>query len=343
MRSFASDNNSGVHPAVLEAMSAANQGHAPAYGQDQWTLAADEAFAREFGPRAEAYFVFGGTGANVSGLASFCRRWDAVICADCAHINIDECAAPEKVGGVKLITIPNRDGKIGPDEIKKHLHGFGFEHHAQPRAVSITQSTEYGTIYDPDEIRAIADLAHEHGLLLHMDGARIANAAAALGCSLNDTSGACGVDVLSFGGTKNGLMFGEAVVFFKPELARDFKYVRKQITQLYSKMRYISAQFTAYLKDDLWRTNAEHANAMARLLAEEAGRIDGVEITRPVNVNAVFARIDPKAVPLLRKRYPFYVWDENNGELRWMTSFDTDKEDVLGFVSAMRDALAGKG
>lgn len=341
MKSFASDNNSGVHPKVWEALRAADTGHALAYGADPWTAAADEKFAEAFGPDSEAYFVFGGTGANVSGLASLCRRWEAVVCADTAHINVDECGAPERVAGVKLLTVPNENGKITPEAAGRHMHGFGFEHHAQPRAISITQPTELGTLYTFDEIRALAKLAREHGLRLHMDGARLANAAAAMNCSLYDLTGGLGVDVLSFGGTKNGLMFGEAVVFFGKGLAGNFKYVRKQCAQLYSKMRYIAAQFSAYLTDDLWRECATYANAMARLLAEEAGKVPGVEITRPVEVNAVFAKLPPEAAGKLKNDHFFYTWDEVTGEVRWMTSFDTLENDVRAFARAM-ERVAGE-
>jgi threonine aldolase len=339
MKSFASDNNSGVHDKVWEAMREADAGHAIAYGNDPWTAAADEKFHNAFGPEAEAYFVFGGTGANVSGLASLCRRWDAVICADIAHINVDECASPEMVGRVKLIPVPSVNGKISPEQVKPHLNWIGVEHHAQPRVVSITQSTETGTLYSPQEIKALADLAHENGLYLHMDGARLSNAAAALDCSLYDLTGACGVDVMSFGGTKNGLMFGEAVIFFGKGLAENFKYVRKQCTQLYSKLRYISAQFSAYLEGDLWRECASHANAMAKLLAGEAAKVPGVEIVHPVEVNAVFAKLPPEAAEELRKEYFFLTWNAETGVVRWMTSFDTREEDVLGFVNAMHRVM----
>jgi threonine aldolase len=341
MKIFASDNSSGVHEMVWQAMRAADKGNAVAYGNDPWTKAADEKFAEVFGPEAEAYFVFGGTGANVAGLASLCRRWDAVICADSAHIHVDECGAPEKVGGVKLLPVPNVDGKISPESVRPHLHGFGFEHHAQPRAISVTQSTEYGTLYSRDEIRAMADLAHEYDMYLHMDGARLANAAAAMGCSLNELTGASGVDVLSFGGTKNGLMFGEAVVFFGKGLAENFKFVRKQCTQLYSKLRYVSAQFSAYLTDELWRECAAHANAMAGFLAEEAGKVPGIEITRPVEVNAVFATMPPEAAEELKKDFYFLTWDAELNEVRWMTSFSTQEDDILEFVSAMRRVMGG--
>lgn len=341
MKIFASDNSSGVHEAAWKAMRAADEGNAVAYGNDPWTKAADEKFAEAFGPEAEAYFVFGGTGANVSGLASLCRRWDAVVCADTAHINVDECGAPEKVGGVKLIPVPHENGKLPVEAAKSQLHGFGSEHHAQPRVISITQSTEYGTLYSLDEIRALADLAHEHEMYLHMDGARLANAAAALDCTLKQVTADCGVDVLSFGGTKNGLMFGEAVVFFSKGLAENFKYVRKQCTQLYSKLRYISAQFSAYLTDELWRECAMNANAMARLLAEEAGKVQGIEITRPVEVNAVFAKMPPEAADELRKDFYFLNWNEELNEYRLMTSFSTTKQDVLELVTAMRRVMGG--
>ncbi|MFP5222079.1 MAG: threonine aldolase family protein [Acidobacteriota bacterium] len=344
MHSFASDNNSGVHPAVLAAIAQANQGHAVGYGADPWTEAAQDAFRAEFGPDAQAFFVFLGTAANVLSLNALTRSHNAVVCARTAHINVDECGAPERMLGCKLLTCPGTDGKLTPEDIRPFLNDLGNEHHNQPRVVSITQSTELGTIYRPEEVKALADFAHANGLYLHMDGARIGNAAAALDLSLAAITRDCGVDVLSFGGTKNGMMFGEAVVFFRPELAGEFRYQRKQAMQLASKMRFISAQFSALLADGLWRANARNANAMARLLASEAATVPGVALTRPVETNAVFARIPAKAVSALQERYFFYVWNASRAdapEVRWMCSFDTTEQDVLDFVQALRGVMAG--
>ncbi|EGJ48916.1 threonine aldolase family protein [Desulfocurvibacter africanus] len=339
MRSFASDNHSGVHPKVMEAIARANQGHALAYGEDSVTAEADALLHRHFGQHIDTYFVFLGTASNVLGLRAVARSHHAVLCADTAHINVDECGAPEAMAGFKLRTVPSRDGKIEPRDLEQFLADVGVQHHNQPRVVSITQSTELGTLYTPDEVRALADFAHGHGLLLHMDGARLANAAAALGLGLGDISGACGVDVLSFGGTKNGLMHGEAVIFFDARLSTEFRYIRKQNMQLCSKMRFIATQFTALLTDDLWRENAMQSNRMAALLAEKVRDLPGVRITRPVQANAVFAVIPQRAVAPLQACYPFYVWNHLTGEVRWMTSFDTTPVDVDGFVEALRKAV----
>lgn len=339
-KSFASDNNSGVHPDVMQALSEANAGHCVAYGADPYTRAAQDTFRQVFGPRAEVFFAYNGTGANVTALASLVRPWQAVICAETAHINVDECGAPERFVGAKLFAEPGEDGKLRPDAIDRHLHCIGFEHHSQPAAVSITQATELGTIYRPEEIRALADRAHEHGMPLHMDGARLANAAQALGCELSDLTTDAGVDVLSFGGTKNGLMFGEAVVFLNPEFAGQYKYIRKQGMQLHSKMRFMAAQYVALLSGGLWRECAARSNAMARLLAEKAGAVQGVDIVRPVETNGVFARIPKDAIEPLRQRHYFYTWNEEAGEVRWMTSFDTTEEDVDGFAASIAEVLA---
>lgn len=344
MRSFASDNNAGVHPAVMAALEKANSGHAVAYGDDPWTRQAEDGFKRVFGPDTETFFVFLGTAANVLGLNALTRSYNSILCARSAHINVDECGAPERHLGAKLVAIPTPDGKLRPHDLAPCLRDLGNEHHNQPRAVSITQCTELGTLYSLEEIRALAEAAHASGLYLHMDGARIANAAAALGSSLAGTSRDLGVDVLSFGGAKNGMMFGEAVVFFRPELARDFRYLRKQGMQLASKMRFIAAQFSAMLSDELWRANASRANAMALRLADAARKVPGVELTRAVESNAVFARMPAAAVPRLLERFFFYVWNNDDPawpEVRWMCSFDTTPEDIAAFAAALRDALAG--
>jgi len=342
--SFASDNNSGAHPRILEALARANQGHCVAYGADPWTEEAQGHFRRLFGDSAEAFFVFGGTGANVCGLSALCRTWQGVVCAESAHINVDECGAPEHVGGFKLLTVPADQGKITPEGIARRLHGFGFEHHSQPRVVSVTQATELGAVYDPREIKAIAEQAHANGLFLHLDGARLANAAEALDRSLRELTTDCGVDVLSFGGTKNGLVFGEAVVFLRPGLADEFKYLRKQCMQLPSKVRFISAQFSELLRDGLWLDNARQANAMARLLADRVRNLPKVQVQGGVDTNAVFVRLPRAAAERLRERSFFYTWDEGgNGEAplyRWMTSFDTTAQDVEDFAQALEEALA---
>ncbi len=330
-RGFASDNNAGVHPAILKAITDANEGHTIAYGDDPYTKKAVETIRKNFGPGTEVFFVFTGTAANVLSLDAMTQPFNAVICTDSAHIHTDECGAPEKFTGCKLLTIPAPDGKLSVDGIKKHMHGFGFEHHVQPSVISITQATEFGTIYSLEETREICDFAHHHGMLVHMDGARISNAAAAMDKSLREISSGTGVDILSFGGTKNGMMYGEAVLFFNHDLAYDFKYRRKQGMQLTSKMRFISAQFNAYLENELWKKNASHANKMAQLLYEHVSDIPGVIVTQKVEANGVFAIIPPAAIPKLQKEYFFYVWDEDRSEVRWMTSFDTTEEDVIRF------------
>ena len=344
MISFASDNTSGVHPKVLEALAKANTGTAPAYGDDQWTAEAIGALQTEFGPDSRAFFVFLGTGANVLGLSALLRPHHAVICAESAHINVDECGAPEAFLRAKLLTVPSYSGKIHLDDCRKWAVPCEAVHHSCPRVLSITQSTEFGTLYSVDELRAIGAFTREHGLYFHMDGARLANAAAALGVSLAAISRDVGVDVLSFGGGKNGLMFGEAVIFFRPELAEEFGFIRKQGMQLMSKMRFLSAQFTTYLQDGLWLKNACHANAMATLLAQGVAGLAHVRVTRPVEVNAVFARLPRERIAALHKEFHFYIWDEKDGEgcpenwpeVRWMTSFDSREEDVLRFVRAIQ-------
>lgn len=338
-RGFASDNNAGIHPEILAAIGRVNEGHMVGYGGDPVTDLAVARFRQEFGDDVEIFFVFNGTGANVLSLASHTHSFNSIICAETAHIQVDECGAPEKLTGSKLIPVATRQGKIYPDEIKKHLHGFGFEHHAQPGVISISQVTELGTLYSVDEIRAIADLAHEHGLFLHMDGARLANAAAALDLPFRAFTRDAGVDVLSFGGTKNGMMMGEAVVFFNPEQAKLTKYIRKQSMQLFSKMRFVSAQFLAYFENDLWKKNALHANRMALLLESEVAKIPGVQLTQRTQANGVFAIIPAEIIARLQEQYFFYIWDESRSEVRWMTSFDTTEEDVYGFANALKALL----
>jgi threonine aldolase len=338
-RGLASDNYAGIHPDILQAVVSANQGHAVAYGGDPCTAAALERFRAHFGDKVEVYFVFLGTAANVLSLQSATEPYNAVICAASAHIHVDECGAPERHTGCKLLTVEAPDGKLSCESIQPHLRGFGFEHHAQPRVVSITQATELGTVYRPEEIRAIADLAHTHGMVLHMDGARLANAAAYLDLDLRNLTADCGVDVLSFGGTKNGMMVGEAIVFFNTELARAFKYRRKQGMQLASKMRFIAAQFDALLSNGLWRRCAAHANRMAALLADELQRIPQVRVTQRVESNGVFAVVPREMIAPLQTACPFYVWNEATSEVRWMTSFDTTEDDIRGFIAELEKVL----
>ena len=339
MRAFASDNYAGVHPDVLAAVAAVNDGHAVAYGADPVTAKAVAAIRGQFGDHAEVGFVFNGTGANVVGLQLMLRPWEHVVCASSAHIAVDEGGAPERLIGTKLVDVPTPDGKLTPELVRAVHTGVGDEHRTQPRVVSITQSTELGTLYLPAEVRALADTAHEFGLYLHLDGARLANAAAALGVPLRATSTDCGVDVLSFGGTKNGIMAGEAVVVLRPELATALPYVRKQFMQLASKGRFVAAQFLALLDGDLWRRNAVHANAMAARLHDAVVDVPGVTVTRPRQVNAVFAIVPPAAVEPLQAVSPFYIWDPSIGEARWMCSWDTTEQDVDTFAAAVREIL----
>lgn len=336
-RGFASDNNAGVHPDILKSLENANAGHEIAYGDDRYTQAVIQKMKKIFGEDSEIFLVFIGTAANVLGLSSVTQSYNAIITTETAHIHVDECGAPEKFSGCKLLTCDTPEGKLTIDHIRQHMHGFGFEHHAQPKVISITQATELGTVYTVNEIREIADYAHENGLLLHMDGARISNAAVAIDAGFYEMTGGAGVDVLSFGGTKNGMMYGEAVVFFNPTLCEDFKYRRKQGMQLASKMRYIAAQFDVYLENDLWKKNAEHANRMAGLLHQAVKDIPGVNVTRPVQANAVFATIPKDLIPRLQEEFFFYVWDEDTAEVRWMCSFDTQEEDIEKFATLLQD------
>ena len=337
--SFASDNYSGVHPDVLAALAEANTGHVPSYGADPVTAAAVVAVRRHLGAQAEVAFVLNGTGANVVGLDLLLRPWEHVVCARTAHINVDECGAPERLLGVKLVDVDTPDGKLTPDLVRAVHTGVGDEHRTQPRVVSITQSTELGTLYTPDEVRALAACAHELGMYLHLDGARLCNAAAALDVPLRATTTDCDVDVLSFGGTKNGLLGAEAVVVLRPELAGPLGYVRKQCMQLGSKLRFTAAQFLALLEGDLWHRNAAHANAMAARLQDAVQGLPGLAVTRPRQVNAVFATLPEAAIPLLQKVSAFYTWDEATHEVRWMCSWDTTERDVDTFAAAVREVL----
>ena len=338
-RSFASDNNAGVHPEVMEALAAVNAGHVVAYGDDPYTARAVKAFEKHLGRNIAVFFVFGGTGANVLGLQAATNSYQAVVCATTAHINVDECGAPEKFTGCKLISVETPDGKITTDHVRPFLHALGVEHHVQPRVISVSQATEMGTVYSTTELRALSSFAHKKNMLLHMDGARIANAAVGLNVTLKEITADVGVDVLSFGGAKNGMMYGEAVVFFDKSLAEDFKFIRKQGMHLPSKMRFIAAQFEALLSGDLWRRSATHANRMAQMLANELKSIPQIRITQPVQSNGVFAVIPPKYISALQKKYFFYVWNEEISEVRLMTSFDTTEQDVHQFIAAARKII----
>jgi threonine aldolase len=340
-RNFASDNNAGVHPEVVEAIARANQGHVVAYGDDPYTRSAIAKFEEHFGSGIDVFFTFNGTGANVLGLQALNRPYHAVLCSDYAHIYTDECGAPEKHTGCKLIPLPHQDGKITLDSVRHAYHGIGDQHHVQVRVISITQSTEMGTVYQPEEIQALAQFAHEREMFLHMDGARIANAAASLGQTLRQATRDLGVDVLSFGGTKNGIMGGEAVVFFNRGPASDFLYLRKQGMQLASKMRFIAAQFEALLTNDLWQRSAEHANRMALMLEAELRRIPQVKLVWKVEANGVFAQIPRHAVQKIKDRYFFYMWIEEECIVRWMCSFDTTEDDVKEFVKVVAEAVKG--
>ena len=339
-RGFASDNASTVHPEVMAAIEAANRGHVYGYGHDRLTEALGERFREEFGEQARAYPVWSGTAANVLSLRATCRPWEAAICAPAAHLNVDECGAPEAIAGVKLLTAPAEHGKLSTESVEGMIERIGDEHAVQPRVVSISQCTELGTVYTVAEVEALARCAHARDLLLHVDGARLANAAAALGVGLGALTADVGVDVLSFGGTKNGLLGAEAVVFLDPDLGEGFEYLRKQSLQLASKMRFLAAQLHALLEDELWLRSATHSNAMAALLAERLAGLETVRITRPVETNAVFAELPFDAISELQRQYDFYAWDERAGEVRWMCSWDTTEEDVEEFAVAVRAAVA---
>jgi threonine aldolase len=340
---FASDNHAGAHPDVLAAVAAANEGHSGSYGEDRWTARAEELFRRHFCGDARAFCVFNGTAANVLAISTLARPYEAVICPASAHLNVDECGAPERFAGVKLLTVDTAHGKLEPADVGRWDDRRGDQHHVQPRVVSISQASELGTVYAPDEVRALAEAAHERDMLLHVDGARLANAAAALDVSLAELTTDAGVDVLSFGGTKNGCLGAEAIVFGRSELALGFEFVRKQGMQLASKMRFVAAQFEALLDGDLWLRNARQANAMASRLAAAVAEIDAVELTHPVEANGVFARLPRRAIDRLLAELPgeppFYVWDEAADEVRWMCSWDTTPEDVAAFAAAIAAAL----
>lgn len=344
-RGFGSDNHSGISPEILEAIKNANVEHALAYGDDEYCKCTEELFKDLFGSQAKVYFVFNGTGANVLNIDAMCRSHHAVVCAETAHINVDECGAPQRIVGSKLLTVPTPDGKLTPDLVRTQLHGFGFEHHSQPRAISITQSTELGTLYTLEEIKALADLAHEYDMYLHMDGARLANAIVSLSkqlgreVSFKEMTTDQGVDCLSFGGTKNGLLMGESAVILNPALDVDMKYRRKQMTQLCSKMRFVAAQFEAYITTGLWRRNAEHSNAMAQLLYNGLKDMAGVKVMYPVQANGVFVQMPRGVWHDLLNEYFFYDWDEAENVVRFMCSFDTTEQDIANFIAAIKRVM----
>ena len=338
MRSFGSDNNSGVHPQIMEALTKANDNHALAYGDDPWTAQAVMDMKACFGESAEPYFVFNGTGANVTAIRACCQPFHAVIAAKTAHIAVDECGAPGFLSGAAVKEVDTPDGKLTPELIKPLLHGFGFEHHSQPKLVYISQCSELGTVYSLREIKDLADFVHQYDMYLLMDGARIANACVALGKNLKEVTVDCGVDVLSFGGTKNGCMMAESVIVFRPELAENIKYLRKQSTQLYSKMRYVSVQFSAYLQGDLLYKNAAHANEMARRLHRELLNL-GFKFTQSPDANILLLKMNPDLADKLLQKHFFYVWDENTHEIRLVTSWDTTEEDVSLFISDLKELL----
>lgn len=344
-RGFASDNYSGVHPEVLQALAEANNGHQTAYGDDVYTAKLKEVIKREFGEQAEVFPVFNGTGANVVGLTSMMPRWGAVVCSNLAHIHTDEGGAPERVSGLKLFTVEHQNGKLTPESIASQIYGIGDEHRAQPMVVSITQTTEVGTVYSPQEIKAIADYVHSQGLLLHLDGARLWNAAAALKVPLREFTTAAGVDVLSLGGTKNGLMGAEAIVVLNPKASDGLIYLRKLSMQLASKMRFVSAQLLTLFENDLGIRSATHANQMAARLRQKleaklaSGEIKGLRFTNPTMANAVFASIDNTVADRIRSQVKFYDWERSIGEVRWMCAFDTTEADVDNFVEIITREL----
>lgn len=338
-KSLASDNYSGVHPTIMEAIISANTGHVSSYGHDEYSEKAVELFRQHFGQHVEVYFVFLGTAANVLSISSAIKPYEAVLCTELAHINTDECGAPERFGGFKLLSIPTANGKFEVDKARRYLSNLGFEHNVQPKLISISQTTELGTVYSVDEIREIANFAHSNGMYLHVDGARLSNAAAALGLPFREFTTDLGVDVISFGGTKNGMMLGEAIIFNNTDLAHGFRYLRKQSMQLASKMRFISAQFIAYLTNNHCLSTAMHANQMAAYLRQRLEAFPQVRITQSVDANAVFAIIPKEINEALLDCSFFYFWNEEANEARWMTSWDTTKDDIDRFIETLDRAL----
>jgi threonine aldolase len=338
MKSFASDNYSGIHPEIFEAIQKANINHEISYGDDTFTAEANRLFEKEFG-KVTVLYTFNGTGANVTCLKCCTLPFQAVICSEYAHILADECGAPTQSIGCSLLPLKTPDGKLTPEMIKPLLSRVGNVHNTQPKVISISQSTELGTVYTTDELKTLCDFAHANDMFVHLDGARISNAVAGLGVSLKAATVDCGIDIMSFGGTKNGLMIGEAVLIFNNKLKANAPYFHKQTAQLFSKNRFIAAQFAALLSNKLWLRMATHANNMAQLLAGEVSKLPRVKITQQVNANAVFVIIPVEVIQPLRTQYPFYEWDGTMHEQRWMCSFDTTEEEVLGFVKALKELL----
>ena len=340
MRSFASDNNSGVHPLVMEAIVKANDNHAVGYGDDPWTAAATDKIRAVFGPSADPFFVFNGTGANSVALQAVTRPFNSILCATTAHIYVDECGAPARMTGCAVTPIPTPDGKLTPELIRPYLCNFGVCHHSQPKAVYISQVSELGTVYTIEEVRALADLLHAYHMYLHMDGARLANACAHLNCTMKQVTVDAGVDILSFGGTKNGMMMGESVISFRPEISENLAFYRKQSAQLASKLRYLSAQFIPYLTDNLWLENALRANISAEKLADVLRQYPEIHFTQAVESNQIFFTIPEKPLKKLQEKYFFYMWNEANREARLVTSWDTSGEDIARFEQDLKEAFA---
>jgi threonine aldolase len=340
MKAFASDNYSGVHPEIMDALSRANHEHAGSYGNDPYTERATNKFKELFGKDTDVFFVYNGTGANVLGLSALTQSFHSIICSEGAHINVDESTAPEKFTGCKLVTIPSANGKITAEQVEQRIQRLDDQHHPQAKVISISQASEYGTVYSIEEIKALSAVAKKYNLYLHMDGSRLANAAVTLNKSFREFTCEAGVDVLSFGGTKNGLMFGEAILFFRKELATHFKFIRKQGMQLHSKMRFISAQFEALLSNELWKRNAEHTNRLAQLLEKGLNQIPQVKITQKVEANGVFAILPPAIIPDLQKVAPFYVWNEKLNEVRLMCSWDTTEEEINRLITSLQTIIS---
>lgn len=337
MRSFGSDNNSGVHPQIMDAIIQSNNDHAIGYGDDDWTRKAEAAVQTVLGNDSiTPYFMFNGTGANVIALQACVSSFNSIICATTAHIAVDECGAPTKFTGCVLKEIPTADGKLTPKLVARELHGFGVPHHSQPKVIAISQTTELGTLYTPDEIKALAELAHKNNMYLFMDGTRLSNACATADCSLKEMTVDCGVDIFTIGGTKNGLMMGEVLVAVRPELQNNLVYYRKQTCQLYSKMRYLSAQFIPYFNEGIWLQNAQKSNAAIQRLAQEMSQIETIEITQKVESNALFFILPKDISDKLRKHYFFYDWDEARNEMRLVCSWDTSEKDIEDFINYLK-------
>ena len=337
-KEFGSDNHSGVHPDIMNAIMSANNDYSIAYGDDGYTIRAKDKFKEHFGKDIDVYFVGNGTAANILGIKAVTDSYNCIYCAETAHLNVHECCGPEKFTGCKLTVIPTSDGKLTVDLLDSYIVGFNDPHMAQPKIISITQSTELGTVYTPSEIKRLSEFAHSKNMLLHMDGARICNAAASLDLDLAAITTDVGVDILSFGGTKNGMMFGDAVVFFNRNLSKNFEYIRKQGMHLTSKMRFISVQFEALLSNELWRKNAIHANKMTKILYNEIKDVSQIKITQKVEVNAIFASMSKNIINKLLENFAFHIFDEKNSVVRWMCAFNTSKSDVLEFAAAIKKA-----